>query len=96
MVRDGLFISAVTLSEMEYGICRSKFHELNRVALLDFLCLIDVMSYDSKAAIEYGYIRADLYDRRLTIGSMDMLIAAHAKSLDMVLVTNTNINDKPR
>jgi tRNA(fMet)-specific endonuclease VapC len=84
----GLFISAITLSELEHGIYNSLYPEKNRTALIKFLSLIDVLPYDDKVAQEYGKIRADLQKRGCLIGNMDMLIAAHAKSVHMILVTN--------
>jgi tRNA(fMet)-specific endonuclease VapC len=84
----GLFISAITLSELEHGICNSHYHEKNRLALTNFLLIITPLAYDDKAAQEYGKIRADLQKQGLLIGNMDMLIAAHAKSIAMTLVTN--------
>jgi tRNA(fMet)-specific endonuclease VapC len=47
-----------------------------------------VLPYDDRAAKEYGILRTDLQKRGCLIGNMDMLIAAHAKSLDMTVVTN--------
>ena len=47
-----------------------------------------MVSYDDKAAQEYGYIRADLQQKGTPIGSMDMLIASHAKVLGLIMVTN--------
>ena len=85
---NGLFISSITLSELEHGICNRLYQEKNRIALTSFLSIISVLSYDEKAAKEYGIIRTDLQKRGCLIGNMDMLIAAHAKSVDMILVTN--------
>lgn len=48
----------------------------------------DIVDYDFLASIEYGKIRADLEKKRTVIGGLDMQIAAHALSLDSVLVTN--------
>jgi tRNA(fMet)-specific endonuclease VapC len=84
----GLYISAITLSELEHGVCNSLYQEKNRIALTNFLSLITLLAYDDMAAHEYGKIRADLQKRGCIIGNMDMLIAAHAKSVNMTLVTN--------
>jgi tRNA(fMet)-specific endonuclease VapC len=85
---EGLFISAITLSELEHGICNSLYLEQNRLALANFLAIIILLPYDEKAAQEYGIIRASLQKRGALIENMDMLIAAHAKSAAMTLVTN--------
>jgi len=84
----GLFISTITLSELEFGIENSEYKEKNRIALMEFLAIIDIKQFDENAAKEYGIIKKHLKDENRLIGPMDMLIAAHAKSLNMVLVTN--------
>ena len=53
-----------------------------------FLSPISVRNFDSYAAEEYGRIRPDLERKGTTIGPMDMLIAAHVKAEDLILVTN--------
>ncbi len=81
-------ISSITLSELEYGVEKSSNPTRNRIALLEFISMLEIYNYDDKAAIEYGKIRTYLEKKGLIIGSLDMLIAAHAKSLRLVLVTN--------
>jgi tRNA(fMet)-specific endonuclease VapC len=83
-----LFISAITLSELEFGIENSGQKEKSRIALMEFLTIIDIKRFDENAAKEYGIIRKDLKDKNCLIGPMDMLIGAHAKSENMILVTN--------
>jgi hypothetical protein len=46
------------------------------------------LPFDYNATVEYGIIRADLETQGTPIGSLDTLIAAHAKSLNYILVTN--------
>ena len=86
----GLYISSVTLAEMEYGIENSalNFHARNRMALIEFLTIFEVKYFDENASKEYGKIKKDLKDRNCLIGPFDMLIGAQAKSLNMTLVTN--------
>jgi tRNA(fMet)-specific endonuclease VapC len=81
-------ISSITLSELEYGVEKSSNPDRNRVALIEFASLLEIYDYDASAAREYGIIRADLEKRGKIIGAMDMLIAAQAKSLNLILVTN--------
>ncbi len=83
-----LGISSITLSELEYGIAKSRRPEQNKLALTQFLSPIEIMPYDDMAAQQYGELRAYLEKRGTPIGSLDMLIAAHALSLNSVLVTN--------
>ena len=87
---DGLFISAITLSELEHGVFHSDiaYQDKNRIALINFLSIIDILDFGCGAAQEYGKLRADLQRRKCLIGNMDMLIAGHAKAMNMVLVTN--------
>ena len=83
-----LCISAITMAELEYGIYRSSKPDQNRLALIMFLSEIQILPFDAKAAREYGFIRADLYNKGCLIGSNDLLIAAHAKAENLVLITN--------
>lgn len=81
-------ISSITLAELQYGIAKSINVEKNREALEKFLTPFEVLDFDQNAANCYGDIRAELERRGTPIGSLDMLIAAHARSLDVILVTN--------
>ena len=83
-----LCISAISLAELEYGICNSSKPAQNRLALMLFLSNIEVLGFDAKAAEEYGRIRYDLKNKGVLIGGNDLLIAAHAKSIGMTLITN--------
>ena len=53
-----------------------------------FLTPVEIIDYGYEATIEYGKIRAGLEKKGVSIGPLDMLIASHAKSLGVVLVTN--------
>lgn len=83
-----LVLSSITVSELYYGAYKSQYVEKNLLALEHFLKPFDIVEYDLKASIEYGKIRASLEKSGQIIGGLDMLIAAHAKSLNMTLVTN--------
>lgn len=83
-----LCISAITISELEYGIQKSKYPERNKIALIEFLIPFQILEYDLSAAEEYGRIRKELEQRGKIIGPMDLLIAAHAKSKGLIIVTN--------
>ena len=85
---DELYISSITLAELMYGVEKSRKPEQNRNALLQFLTLIDIKEFSEKAAIEYGKIRAFLENQGTPIGPLDTLIAAHAVSENMILVTH--------
>jgi tRNA(fMet)-specific endonuclease VapC len=64
------------------------YKEKNKIALMEFLTLIDIKEFDEKAAQEYGKVKKELKEKKCLIGPFDMLIGAHAKSLNMTLVTN--------
>ena len=81
-------ISSVTLSELRYGVAKSAHQEKNAKALDEFIIPLEVVSFDEEAARVYGEIRATLEKAGTPIGAMDMLIAAHAVSLGIPLVTN--------
>jgi len=83
-------ISSITLSELRYGVAKSTNREKNSKALDEFITPLEVVSFDEQAAYVYGDIRASLEKAGTPIGSMDMLIAAHAVSLGLPLVTNNN------
>jgi tRNA(fMet)-specific endonuclease VapC len=81
-------ISSITLSELEYGVEKSERREQNKIALAEFMAPIDVVAYDDLAAARYGKLRASLEKEGQTLGSLDMLIAAHALSLGLIIATN--------
>jgi tRNA(fMet)-specific endonuclease VapC len=81
-------ISAITQSELMYGIEKSPNAVRDKARIEVFLRHIQVLDYPSEAALHYGQIRADLKDRGTMIGANDLLIAAHARCLGIVLVTN--------
>ncbi|BAZ32314.1 PilT domain-containing protein [Cylindrospermum sp. NIES-4074] len=81
-------ISSITVAELEYGVAKSQQQEKNRAALLQFLLPLQIVEFNQVSATIYGTIRSDLESRGLVIGAMDMLIASHALSLGVTLVTN--------
>lgn len=81
-------ISVITLSELEYGVQKSKQPTQNKIALTEFLAPIKIIAFDERAAYYYGNIRAELERTGKVIGAMDLLIGAHAISLNLPLVTN--------
>jgi tRNA(fMet)-specific endonuclease VapC len=81
-------ISTITLAELAYGVRKSAKPDKNSEALDQFLVPLDIIAFDYDATIAYGTIRADLEKKGTPIGPLDTLIAAHALSLDLTLVTN--------
>lgn len=81
-------VSSITLAELEYGVSKSQHVEKNRDALALFVSPLDILPFNSLAAVKYGEIRAKQEKDGSPVGSMDMLIAAHAMSRGLTLVTN--------
>ena len=81
-------ISSVTVAELMYGVKKSQYQEKNIQALEAFLAPLEIVDFDFRAAQYYGTVRAALEKRGTLIGSYDLMIAAHALSLGLILVTN--------
>lgn len=84
---DGLGISAVTASELYWGVHKSQSAR-NLAALEKFISPLTVLDYDLSAARRYGELRAHLDRLGQPIGPLDQQIAAHALALGITLVTN--------
>ena len=82
-----LGLSVITLAELEYGASKSGDPARNREALEQFVSPLEIAVFDRPVTVAYGRIRALLEKRGRLIGSMDLLIAAHALSLNVRLVT---------
>lgn len=81
-------ISSITLAELEYGVAKSRHVQKNQLALYEFILPLEIAPFDENAAETYGAVRSMLEKNGTLIGSMDMLIGAHALSLGVTLVTN--------
>ena len=81
-------LSSVVVAELRYGADKSAHPRRNR-RMLDVLTdEIACQAFDGAAAACYGKVRTDLERRGRPIGPNDMLIAAHALALGLVLVTD--------
>jgi len=81
-------ISSITFMELVYGAERSSNPERNLTSLEGFVARMDVLLLDDSAAAHAGQIRAELARLGMPIGPYDQLIAGHARSQGLVLVTN--------
>jgi len=81
-------VSAITVAELEFGAQKSQYPLQNQRALEQFLIPLAIADFDYNAAVVYGRLRAELQAQGTPIGSLDMLIAAQAVSLEVVLITN--------
>jgi len=82
-------LSAVTVSELEFGARHSEQYDVEIAAMRKVLAPFHIYDYDAVSCpVHYGRVRHELETIGQTIGSMDLLIAAHALSLDATVVTN--------
>jgi tRNA(fMet)-specific endonuclease VapC len=87
-IRKGIYISTLTIAELEYGVENSSRIEVNRVALIKFLSVFNILAFDDLDAIPYGRLKTNLKRNGNLIGPIDMLLAAQAVSKGLILVTN--------
>ncbi len=85
---DNIRLSSITVAELLYGVEKSQSQKINKKVVKEFVSLFQVLPWCEKSSEEYAMIRNDLEKRGEPIGSMDMMIAAHAKSSGLTLVTN--------
>ena len=81
-------VSVITKSELLYGVEVSPRRQQDEAALNSFLHYVDVLDFPEKASSHYAQIRAHLKNLGTMIGGNDLLIAAHARSLGLKLVTH--------
>lgn len=85
---DQICVSAVTLAELAYGAEKSRRPDDNRKIVDHFVSQLEVLPFDSRAALHFGDIRAALERGGRPAGGYDLMIGAHARSEALVLVTN--------
>ena len=81
-------ISTITYAELCYGVTHSARVAQNARELGAFELDLDILAFDRDAGKHYGEIRDALVKRGRPIGANDLLIAAHARSVNATLVTN--------
>lgn len=89
-------ISSITQAELQFGVEKSKKKDINQNALDEFLLPLTILPFHGENLVVcYGEIRAFLESKGKTIGPLDTLIAAHALSLDLTIISN-NIKEFSR
>lgn len=83
-----LAISTITLMELIYGAEKSSAPERNLAVVEGFAARLEVLNYDADAAAHSGQVRAELARAGTPIGPYDQMIAGHARSLGLIVVTN--------
>ena len=81
-------ISAITEAEIRYGLARRPEATALKVLMEGFVAGLRVLPWGSAEAETYGFLRARLEAAGLTLGNMDLMIAAHAVAVGAILVTN--------
>ena len=87
-----IYLSSISVAELQYGVYKSQSIERNRIALVEFLAPFELLDFNDIDAEVFGKIRTDLKKHGKIIGPYDMLIAAQALSRELILVTN-NIDE---
>ncbi|MBF8676711.1 tRNA(fMet)-specific endonuclease VapC [Pseudomonas fulva] len=85
---DQMCISTVTLMELIYGAEKSSNPERNLAAVEGLAARLEVLTYDRNAAAHTGQLRAELARLGTSIGPFDQMIAGHARSQGLIIVTN--------
>lgn len=83
-----LGISVITEAELYYGLAKRPEAKRLHLVVEEILKRVDVLPWDSAIVKNYGFIRVEMERQGKTLAPLDMLIAAHALSVDAVLVTN--------
>jgi len=81
-------ISSITYSELCFGVFKSQNIEKNLEALGGFVAPLEIIPYEQSSCLSYGKLRSSLESAGQPIGPLDTLIASHAWSLGVTLVTN--------
>ncbi len=85
---DEIAISSITFAELQYGAAKSARRGRHQEVLAQFCAPLLILPFDDLAAESYGKVRATLEGADTPKGPLDTLIASHALSLDMTLVTS--------
>jgi tRNA(fMet)-specific endonuclease VapC len=81
-------ISVVTEAELRFGVARLPEATTLKTAIEEFLLRVEIHPWNSRAAQHYAYIRAALEREGISLGNLDMMIAAQALASECILVTN--------
>lgn len=83
-----LCVSSITEGELLFGLAKRPDAKRLHKVVREFLLRVDALPWNSAVAERYGTVRADMERRGKILGSLDLLIAAHALDVGAVLVTN--------
>ena len=83
-----IYISSITYAEIQYGLAKRPGAKTLKNIINELLKRIDVLSWDHSTAEVYGKLRASLEQQGKSIDTLDLLIASHAVSNNMALVSD--------
>ena len=81
-------ISSVTEAELLFGLAKKPEASKLKIIVHEFLIRVEILPWESEAAKSYAHLRCELQRRGLSLGAMDMLIAAHSIAASTTLVSN--------
>ena len=83
-----VYLSSVTLYELEYGASKSQWSEKTRLQLAMFFAPFTILPFDTEDAVTAGKIRSDIEKKGTPIGPYDLQIAAQGVSRNLTVVTH--------
>lgn len=87
--KEDIYLSSITIAELEYGASKSLYREKNRQAILDFCSnFLNILDFTTEDTEAYGLIRAYLEKKGTPIGPYDLQIAAQGLTRNFTIVTN--------
>ena len=81
-------ISSITEAELRYGLAKKPEARQLKLLVNEFLVRVDILSWESNVAEHYALLRMLTESKGISLGAHDMLIAAHAKAVNAILITN--------
>jgi tRNA(fMet)-specific endonuclease VapC len=84
-------ISVVTEAELRFGVARKPQAVQLRRAVDEFLVRVEILPWDSQAAIQCAALRGELEESGIPVANFDLMIAAHAITVDAALVTHDRV-----
>ena len=84
-------VSVVTQAELLYGVAKRGYPEGLTTRVREFLVRVTVLPWTPDVSVVYGNLRASCEAAGVVLAPLDMMIAAHAKALDAVLVTRDRV-----
>ena len=88
VIEQKIYISSITVAELQFCVYNSQHVEKNRISLTEFLAPFEIISFNDIDAEHFGIIRSQLKKEGKLIGPYEMLIAAQAVARKLILVTN--------